>query len=634
MSDPSWFFASTGLWLAVSLVAAMEYLGLAVRGGRETQTLMLAVAFPLQVVVVAGYAGWRRFASRPEAVIRCAAAGAAWAGVVMAGWALAAPFFGVINSPWVATRSVGPYPLQPGYVGTVLLLSGLAGGSALGGTSGLTIGAPAAGVLRRYLGGAVLWLALWTLMTWIVEAENRAHGVDGWNALVLYGIGGAVGGLLFIAPLAGAARVETGASWGRAFRRIIKRVVVGSAGLAFVLGVVTWGWFYGLLAALPLAAILLVPGLGWAGLETWAAVSGPAAPGARSAGGWALIWSAGGSLAALYGGVVAATPRGFGLSAAGCLYPFRSEAEEYWYWKGYQGVVEVGPSGSTLLYRPAVDRSVCLSMPVKDSLPADSSAVSGGLVGAARAWVELVPEAAWDSPRAREIRARLTGLVGRDFPSYAALREWWDAEGHWLVWTGSGAKLVVDSVSKQVRRLGSPSVLLAIEDDPGLYGPDLRDYPQSRSPKLTPSWPYLVRYPSLFFDREARLRGLVRRAAHDVAVLSGEGQRRVLARLAALTGQHFDHKAEWRAYLSRPVPAGDERWESARALGINELCDDQPTPGTVDPSDGCPLTALRSLRVMTGLTYQAPADWVAWWARNAGHLALSADGRRLVVATL
>jgi hypothetical protein len=130
-----------------------------------------------------------------------------------------------------------------------------------------------------------------------------------------------------------------------------------------------------------------------------------------------------------------------------------------------------------------------------------------------------------------------------------------------------GRKLVVDSLSQQVRRLGSPSVVEAIELDPGLFGPDLRDYPQTRS-----NDGFLVRYPALFFDREARLRGLVIGAARDIAVVTGDS--------------------------------------------------------------GGPAAALASLSRMTGQAYKTPEEWVAWWSRSAGHLALSGDGRRLVVTTL
>jgi len=161
-----------GLWIALSLIQVALYFQVAMSPARIPQGLLFASALLLQAIGIPLYASRKEFTSHAQAVIRSAAAAATFDGLAISILALTGNRFGTIASPG------GLDPLQTGYIATILLLSGLAGGTALGILRWRILQAqpvqPVAQPLdsrwRLYLRSAVLWTAAVTVYCWVIRA--------------------------------------------------------------------------------------------------------------------------------------------------------------------------------------------------------------------------------------------------------------------------------------------------------------------------------------------------------------------------------------------------------------------------------------------------------------------------------
>src|SRR5258708_1457709 len=79
----------------------------------------------------------------------------------------------------------------------------------------------------------------------------------------------------------------------------------------------------------------------------------------------------------------------------------------------------------------------------------DPKQLTLGYTEAARSWYWLIDPDEWESTRTKEIRLELARLLGRDFSSYAELKEWWERNNQHLFWSGTDERLEVREPSVQ-----------------------------------------------------------------------------------------------------------------------------------------------------------------------------------------
>lgn len=292
-----------------------------------------------------------------------------------------------------------------------------------------------------------------------------------------------------------------------------------------------------------------VPGLAWAVLLAWCERPSTGAVTTRVPRNSLLVaGGTAGQVVALAAGLLATIPNSMGLHGVGCLVTYRDAAHEYWFWKAYKGVASEATSGTRMVFRPAVDRSVCITVAAQGDSLRDRREIAGGYVTAARSWFWLIDPDRWDDARTKQIRVALAALLGRDFATYAELETWWERNYENLVWSAERPVLEVRDPSPRERvwwwHGGPPSAVEEIRADPSLASDD----PRAHGSEL--------------FDRAARVRGLMLRAADEVDVLTGERARRARERLRLLLDRDFSTTAEWRSFLHQAPPPG--RWRISR----------------------------------------------------------------------
>ena len=123
-----------GLWIGLSLVYTAGYWHLAVLSGRLLQGRVLASAFLTQALLVPAYTWREKFSSCAGAAIQAASAAVSIVGIPAILLALTESFSrpAGLNPHYFDFAYANTYGLQFGYVTTILVLSGIAGGTFLG----------------------------------------------------------------------------------------------------------------------------------------------------------------------------------------------------------------------------------------------------------------------------------------------------------------------------------------------------------------------------------------------------------------------------------------------------------------------------------------------------------------------
>jgi hypothetical protein len=571
---------AAGLYTAMGLIALSAYARLAVLGGRQAQGALLASTLLIQPIGISVWVARQRFMSRTAAAIRSAAA------TVAIGWfpflALIPALFGRFQSSWDADR------LQLGFVSTVLVLGGLAGGTTLGilrwrqqaGQTTDVSQQPSEGRWGRYRLSVVLWMASIASYLWLIEAWRWAKGASHGNELV-FGMEVAVAGLLLVAGAAGVAPPSANATRDSLILRYAKASLAGTLIITLVLLFQQLGNYVIVLVFSPWLLLLYwaavwVPVLAWAVLLAWCERPSAGAISTRVPRNAALVaGGAAGQIVALAAGLLATIPDSMGMHGIGCLATYRDAAREYWFWKAYKGVASEAISGTRIVFRPAVDRSVCIAVAAQDDSLRAPREIAGGYLTAARSWFWLIDPDRWDDARTKQIRVALAGLLGRDFTTYAELETWWQRNYENLVWSAERLVLEVRDPTPSERvwswHGGPASAVENIRADPSL----LSDDPRTHGAEL--------------FDRAARVRGLMLRAADEIDVLTGERARRARERLRLLVDRDFSTTAEWRSFLAQDPPPS--RWRISRVEAQDWIAD-------IEPHDSLPDSARSDLRYL------------------------------------
>jgi len=576
----------------------------------------------LQAILIPAYVSRQTFLDAKQAVIRSAAAAVAFAGLAQGAYGLTKGF-GVWNYGLLA----------PGFVWTVLILAGLAGGMALGKLrwsmqqerQQVSTPQPTLSRWHLYFHSAILWIATQALWFWLMEAPSRLFPPDSGQALL------SIAGCLLIAPLPilFPPRKET-SRWNLALRySALSAVVVVACFVLLVItvivaripnGIILWAGF-----PLPLvmAWILCLP---WVFLYLWSTPL-PGRPNVSQSAVAPLVFPADWvivslSMLALFAtwpaGLFATSPVQLGWNGVGCAQWQSSQPYEYWFWKGYKGVSREVLNEDPIIFRPAVNPNFCITVPAQKLR--DRESIDRGYRLAARTWIYLIDPDQWESESTRVMRDGVARLIGHDFSSYEELTSWWEQNSEFLTWSDEDHWLEIHKTDWQIAH------------------PNARSLPPEESVverirNRGPVWFYwsdfqvndVGLFGSATFDREAKLRGLKLFVADSIEVLTGDRQRRTREYLLRLTGKEYTTEGEWYGAL-HAVRFNDPRYnESQKATGmVADLC--------LRPQSGihCPVAALKVLKELTGNTFDSPEQWVQWWRNNARRIELSRDGRTLL----
>jgi uncharacterized membrane protein len=674
-----------GLWIGISFAYAGAYWHVAVLGGRQIQGLLLASLPVLQALWIPAYV-WRKQLRTPaEAMIRSAAASVAVTAIGGAVFLKTAAFFGDFRSSWDSDR------LQVGYVLTVLLLAGVAGGTALGMLRWRVLQrqqraqalAPVSDSFwRNYLRSAVLWIASVTVFVWLAEwLQSR---VFSWQTTFLpWEISFGIAGLLLIAPIPIVFPPAAESTRWKLTRRYSGFAVLVMAAIwvfLVLIGIAHRIYFViFVFTAFPFLCVFWIACFLWASLYVWSSQS-PASASlsatapvahhmARLTESKIIYLTVLGQIGALFVGLLATAPAALGFHGIGCLHVYSSKPFEYWFWKGYKGISSEVSLDDRILIRPTVDSSACVSIPTQGIN--DPPSIELGYHYAARTWFWLIDPEQWESERTTQIRKELARLLGRDFSSYDELRSWWEQNGESLIWSSDHQLLEIpepdewDSTSSYAYHQQHPRVGISVVEEVRGLGPQWLD-PADREAVLN--------------DREARLLGLKFYVDDSIEILTGERQRRVHELLHNMTGSDFETEDEWRGALNKIRPTNPwqmtpfeaQDWVSlihrtrntaqeARTLtalqertGLNSAnLEDFVTwlenPQNTRASDWekasamvgdlcvddkgqihCPIRTLAILKELSGKGFDSPQEWVQWWHHNRTNVVLSGDGRTLV----
>ena len=618
-----------GLWIVCNLVHAFVYLQIAVSAARIPQGLLFASALLLQAIGIPLYVSRREFTSQAQAVIRSAAAAVAFDGLAASILILIGNRFGTI-----ASSPGGLDPLQSGYTATILLLSGLAGATALGTLRWRILQMqqvqPAVQPLeswwRQYLWSAVLWTAAVTVYYWVISAGLWAAGDFDARSGLPYLVPLTAAGLLLIAPIPILSSTREGEGPQKRILRYLKYSLAAlfvALGLAspFLLGI----WFlYFPLVFLKYAVLFSPPFLSWVVLyvryvQAPTQTTGPPAqrvssyqpvrlarPNSRI-----VWWSAAGQIGALLAGLSSTVPASLGFRGIGCQSVSPTDTTQYWFWKAYKGFASEVNSGGRIILRLAVDRKACMSLNEQATASMnDPRLISDGYVAAARAWAWLIDPEQWGSERTRQIRRELTRLLGRDFSSYQELEVWWQ-NNQKLVWSGTGELLEVrkwDSLVPenhdvyQLRQLDVGRIV----GQSHLFGQNRLSEPWAFGPKPAGGVSNYPEFTALSFDNEARFRAMRLDVADLIVILSGEQQRRIEGYLRSRFNQDFSTREEWRkffAQIPRPYPWRMTRSEALEWISFIQVDGDKPA---------FRIQSVRNLQAKTGMSYSSQEDFMVW----------------------
>jgi Flp pilus assembly pilin Flp len=682
-SAPGAFAAVCGVWIGMSLVCTAGYWHLAALSGHRLLGLVLASVFPIQAVFVGVYAWRARFSTEVGAAIQSASAAVAVVGFpAIAMVATLTTISTTLHSVWLQVYPfdlgyVSTHGFQFAYIATVLLLSGLVGGTALGvlrwrilqsqSVAGrITV---SSSIWNRYLRAATAWGASITVYSWLGGAISWANSWrpypqfnDSLLAEVLLGIGGlstiALGPVLFrkseptnrtgrllrhsmtamlsVAILAGFEAVATAlySVWGASSSAIPR----GAAGAVIAIMYYPFVLYsYGLYLALPcLLWAVLYDASGPSPKEKFPeeiACDSRVRRGRKS--NWSPVWLATiGLVSAFFAGLLATAPVSLGVHGIGCLTVAGVHADGYWFWKAYKGLGSEASTGDGMVFRPKIDPSVCMTLNDQSIAKMDDPKErSKGYLAAAYVWAWLIDPEQWDAERGMQIRVKLKRLLGRDFSSYQELKEWGRNNSAHLEWSGTDERLEVrqseesDSVFTDFNNEVFFGLRTHVREPYYLAQPN-------KKPVLVPSFfstdaisvfPALPLQSSwLYFDRQAQLRGLKLDAASCIDILTGEQQRRVQEYLHNFFGGDLSTREQWQKFFTRPnpedMPYGD--WHEAQV--VFSLYDDPEEPRSQKP-------AMDWLSAITLQTFDSPEAWVQWWEASHTKLVLSEDGRGLVV---
>lgn len=645
-----------GLWIACSLVHAFVYLQIAVSAARIPQGLLFASALLLQAVGIPLYVLRTEFTSQAQAVIRSTAAAAAFDGLAASVLILTGNRFGTI-----ASSPGGLDPLRSGYIATILLLSGLAGATALGILRWRILQMqqvqptvqPVMSWWRQYLWSGVLWTAAVTVFCWVISAARWAAGDFDSSSVLPYVVPLAAAGLLLLAPIPILSPARAAEGPQKRIWRYLKyslAVLFVALGLAspFVMGI----WFFLFpLTFLSYAAVFLPPLLSWVVLYVryvQAPIQTTAPPAQRVSAYQPLRlarpnsrivwWSAAGQVGALLAGLSSTVPGSLGLHGIGCRSVSPTDATQYWFWKAYKGFALEVNSGSRMILRPAVDPKACMSLDERSAAYInDPIVISDGHVAAARAWAWLIDPEQWDSERSRQIRKELARLLGRDFSSYQELEAWWNQNDQNLVWSASGELVEVRKRDSQVPEDHDVYQLRQLVDMGHIFGWSRLSEPWVFGPKPVGGVSNYPEFTALYFDNEARFRAMRLDVADLIVILSGEQQRRIDEYLHSRFKQDFSTREEWQkffAQIPRPYPWRMTLQNPENTLGEEWEKGEKILAAYDGPEPFSPKRlALEWLKLLTDQTFDSPEQWVQWWEKNHSKLVLSADGRKLVTKT-
>jgi len=613
-----------GLWIAFGLVYVIIYFQVAASAGRIPQGLLFSCALLLQVVWIPTYVLRKEFTSKAQAVIQSATATAAFDGLAASILVLTGSHFGTIASPG------GLDPLQSGYLATILLLSGLAGGTTFGilrwrilqAERVQAVARPLDPRWRLYLRSAVLWTACVTVYYWVISAVRWAAGDSDSRSFILYVIPWAAVGLLLVAPIPILSLAREGESPQKRIWRYLKysiAVLFVALGLAspFLMGI----WFlYFPVFFLAYAAVFLPPLSSWVVLyvryiQTPMQTTAPldqrvssyqplrlAPPGSRI-----VWWSVAGQAGALLAALLATVPVSLGFNGLGCLTVYPMGADQYWFWRAYKGFASEVNSGSRMILRPTVDSSVCMSLDHRATASiSDPALISSGYVGAARAWAWLIDPGQWDSQRTRQIRKELTRLLGRSFSSYQELEAWWEQNDRYLVWSGTDELLEVRK--RNLDAQANQDVYQPRQLDAGRFVVHQNSLSELWvfSPKPVGDVSTYPELSALYFDNEARSREIKLDVADLIVIVSGEQQRRIEEYLHSWFNQDFSTKEEWQkffAQIPRPHPWRMTRSKAQEWIGLLQAYGDKPAFRAQSVSN---------LQSETGLNYSSLEDFMIW----------------------
>lgn len=447
------FRVVAGLWIAVGFACSVIYLHYAVLGGRYFQGAILASLPVVQSVGTSIYPWRKRFSTQPEATIRTAVNAVVIAGVCELVFQFSVMYLHSFRSPWDIHR------IQVDYVVAVLTVGGFAAGSVLGmlrwriqeqspQTSKFLTTSNAA------WGNPILSLSIWIsmmtvagfLMDWILfDLYSNTYGAE----KVFF----TFFGLVFIAPIPLFSPVRKEINRLKLTLRYWKRsaLIIGTIWVVlFVVGfLIRWIILIGAaINGLPYFGLFLILSFLWAylfahsaQLPTAQALENGPAPVARvRSDGWILVaLVAIGQFGALFSGVLALEPAALGFAGIGCLSTYSSNPVDYWFWKGYKGISSETNVNGNIMFRPAIDPSVCVTFSPEKMY--DHDVIQAGYLFAANSWFSLIDPEHWESERSRQVRTELDRFIGRDFSSYDELQSWWKQNSTLLIWSGKDQAL-------------------------------------------------------------------------------------------------------------------------------------------------------------------------------------------------
>jgi hypothetical protein len=616
------------LWIAMSLVYSVVYFKTAMLVGQFIRGLLFA-SFPvLQAVLISAYVASRNFRSRAQAIISSTAAAVAFTGIAEDTYVLTKGFFGGARWDWDYGL------LAPGYVWTILIVAGVTAGIALGTLRWQVLQAEnrastqPPGWWSIYVPSAALWIALQAVCFWLFELPRRLFPPDSTHAFF------SIAGSLFIATIPVFVKPRNQSRWRLLvlYSGILALAIIACFILLVIYtmvaqipgGVFLWALF-------PLSLVLVwIYCFPWVPLYLWSTpvATAPATTAplpesiARPVRAAIVALSVAGLLAALPVGLLATSPFNLGLHGVGCVMSLSSQPSEYWFWKGYKGVSHEVLNEDPIIFRPTVIPTFCIVIPHQKL--DDPAAIREGYVLAARTWFWLIDPEQWESDRTLEIRGNLSHLIGHYFSTYDELSAWWEENNQYLAWSAADQLLEVQKTDWQMAHPNAwtPPLTLCAVERLRRDGPRWLDQPAIQFSQFGP--PELL-FGSAVLDPEARLRGLKLYVADSVDVLMGERQRRIHDYLVSLTGKDYATAEEWTQALNQ-VRGNDPRftaWQNATVMVVDLCLEDH---GAIH----CPRQTLKTLKLLTGNSFDSPAQWAQWWHDNRANVALSGDGRTLV----
>jgi hypothetical protein len=626
------------LWIGLSLVYARVYWNLAVPSGHPAQAWVLDSAFVIQGLAVGIYVSRQRFTSCAQAIIQSASTAVA---VV----ALPATFL-VVTLTEITTRLhsvyVLVYPfdlgyvatngLQFGYVATVLLWSGIVGGTTLGILRWRTLqDGPLAALSepswKRYLRSAMPLIAGIVLCSWltgVLDWYREWHPYPYLNDRLLAQVLLGIAGIFSVALWPVLSRKPEPLDKKRRILRSLKiailsvTIVAGVVSIAGVFGIVPIAFFYFPFVFLYYFRFYLVPCLLWAASYEYSRPQRrdtriDTRPSRRFGSNAAIACLAvSGQGAALLLGLLATAPVALGIHGIGCSTVQNASADLYWFLQAYKGLRSEVRFEKGMVLRPSSDARVCLILNDAQVAQLDEpKQITQGYVAAVYVWSWLIDPDAWESERARNIRKQLMRLLGRDFSTYDELREWGRKNSKYLAWSGTDIRLEVrqpedefssERLSDSFLFAGNP-IFTNIRDPYANARPPnapatpphfFSNEPFNVFPAL-PSWSYFED----FVDREARARALKLDAAACIEIVTGEQQRRVQKYLHDMVGQDFSIWTEWKAFfdqIPRPNP-----WQLRREDAENwaNILKAQPN-------------LFRSFQGGTGTSFSSADEFIQW----------------------